>query len=393
MGSDHFKRLLALDLPEGQSAFLWGPRKSGKTTLLKKRFPHSASFDLLDSDLYLALLRRPALIREWVAGLGEDQRRRHIIIDEVQKIPLLLDEVHGMVEGDGLSFILCGSSARKLKRGQANLLGGRAWRFMLHPLTAREIPDFDLLRALRWGMLPSHYLSPNPKRSLDAYVADYLNEEIRAEGLTRNLPAFSRFLDVVGFSAGELVNYSNIARDVGVSSNTVKEYFQILIDTYLAYTIEPFTPRSGRQVISATPRFYLFDTGVANRMAKRSINSLTGVEAGRAFENLVLMELEASRAYLEQDHDIRFWRTKSGLEVDFILAGRNMVAIEVKLSRRVDRSKLKGLLTFCREAEPRRALVVSIEQRKRVLKTEAGPDIEILPWRRFIDELWSGKLV
>jgi len=317
------------------------------------------------------------------------QRQQPIIIDEVQKIPLLLDEVHLMIERDKLSFILCGSSARKLKRGQANLLGGRAWRFLLHPLSAREIPDFDLLRALQWGLLPSHYLSQRPKRSLNAYVMDYLNEEIKAEGLTRNLPAFSRFLDVVGFSVGELVNYSNIARDVGVSSKTVKEYFQILVDTYLAYLVEPLALRGGRQVITATPRFYLFDTGVANRLAKRSIATLAGSEAGRAFENLVLMELLASRSYLEQDHDIRFWRTKNGLEVDFILTGRDMVAIEVKLSSRVDRAQLKGLLAFCKEQRPKRAWVVSLERRKRVLKTEGLPDIEVLPFQEFLDELWG----
>ncbi len=384
-----FTRLLPLDLPPGQSAFLWGPRKSGKTTLLRERFPDSAYFDLLDSDLYLDLLRRPARLRELVAGLMPAQRQQPIIIDEVQKIPLLLDEVHLMIERDKLSFILCGSSARKLKRGQANLLGGRAWRFLLHPLSAREIPDFDLLRALQWGLLPSHYLSQRPKRSLNAYVMDYLNEEIKAEGLTRNLPAFSRFLDVVGFSVGELVNYSNIARDVGVSSKTVKEYFQILVDTYLAYLVEPLALRGGRQVITATPRFYLFDTGVANRLAKRSIATLAGSEAGRAFENLVLMELLASRSYLEQDHDIRFWRTKNGLEVDFILTGRDMVAIEVKLSSRVDRAQLKGLLAFCKEQRPKRAWVVSLERRKRVLKTEGLPDIEVLPFQEFLDELWG----
>ncbi|MBW2702796.1 MAG: ATP-binding protein [Deltaproteobacteria bacterium] len=386
-----FKRLLPLDLPPGQSAFLWGPRKSGKTTLLRERFPDAAYFDLLDSDLYLDLLRRPARLRELVAGLMPVQRQQPIIIDEVQKIPLLLDEVHLMIERDKLNFILCGSSARKLKKGQANLLGGRAWRFLLHPLSAREIPDFDLLRALQWGLLPSHYLSQRPKRSLNAYVMDYLNEEIRAEGLTRNLPAFSRFLDVVGFSVGELVNYSNIARDVGVSSKTVKEYFQILVDTYLAYLVEPLALRGGRQVITATPRFYLFDTGVANRLAKRSIATLAGSEAGRAFENLVLMELLASRSYLEQDHDIRFWRTKNGLEVDFILTGRDMVAIEVKLSSRVDRAQLKGLLAFCKEQRPKRAWVVSLERRKRVIKTEGLPDIEVLPFQEFLDELWGKR--
>ncbi len=210
-------------------------------------------------------------------------------------------------------------------------------------------------------------------------------------GLTRNLPAFSRFLDVVGFSVGELVNYSNIARDVGVSSKTVKEYFQILVDTYLAYLVEPLALRGGRQVITATPRFYLFDTGVANRLAKRSIATLAGSEAGRAFENLVLMELLASRSYLEQDHDIRFWRTKNGLEVDFILTGRDMVAIEVKLSSRVDRTQLKGLLAFCKEQRPKRAWVVSLERRKRVLKTEGLPDIEVLPFQDFLDEIWGKR--
>lgn len=388
----YFNRLLQLDLPEGQSAFLWGPRKSGKTTLLKRRFADSAYFDLLDSDLYLALLKRPALLREYVHALGPDELDKPIIIDEVQKIPLLLDEVHLLMEQESLSFILCGSSARKLVRGKANLLGGRAWRFLLYPLSIKEIPGFDLLRALDRGLLPSHYLSPNPHRSLDAYVKDYLNEEIRAEGLTRNLPAFGRFLDVVGFSVGQLVNYSNIARDVGVSSKTVREYFQILIDTYLAYMIEPMTHRTGRQSISATPRFYMFDTGVANRLARRQLATLAGEEAGRSFENLVLMELQAYRSYSEQDFNIRFWRTKNGLEVDFILESKTLVAIEVKLSKQVDRVDIKGMLAFCEEFQPKRAMVVSIEPRKRLLKTENHCPIEIIPFNGFIQDLWTGKI-
>ena len=213
--------------PPRQSAFLWGPRKVGKSTLLRERFPASARFDLLDTHTLVAFTRAPWTFSERVMALPREQRGLPIIVDEAQKAPAILDEVHRLIETEGLSFVLCGSSARKLKRGGANLLGGRAWRFHLHPLTWREVPDFDLMQALNRGLVPAHYDATQYRRALAGYVDDYLREEVFAEGLTRNVAAFARFFDALGFSHGELLNFSSLARDCGVDSKTVREYFQI----------------------------------------------------------------------------------------------------------------------------------------------------------------------
>lgn len=197
---ENYQRLLDIDLPARQSAFLWGPRKTGKSTLLRERFPHAARFDLLNTRLLLEFTRAPWRLRERVRALGAAAGAAPVVVDEVQKVPALLDEVHGLIESDGLRFILCGSSARKLKRGRANLLGGRAWRFALHPLAWREIPDFDLLKALNRGLVPAHYDATNHRRALAGYVDDYLKEEVFDEGLTRNVAAFARFFDALAFS-------------------------------------------------------------------------------------------------------------------------------------------------------------------------------------------------
>ena len=234
-----FDRILNIKLPPKQSAFLWGARKTGKSTYLKTRFPDSIVFDFLKTDFYFKISRNPALLRELISAKNKTLLKYPIILDEVQKVPQVLDEVHWLIENRGLRFILCGSSARKLKRGQANLLGGRAWRYEMFPLVTAEIENFNLLRGLNQGLIPSHYLQDreDAKMSLTAYVQDYMKEEVFAEGLTRNVPAFSRFFDAVGYTHGELTNYTNIARDCGVDSKTVKEYYQILIDTLMAVRI------------------------------------------------------------------------------------------------------------------------------------------------------------
>ena len=253
-----------------------------------------------------------------------------VVIDEVQKVPAVLDEVHRLIEDAGRSFVLCGSSARKLKRGRANLLGGRAWRFELHPLSWPEIPEFDLLRALNRGLVPQHHDSANHRRALAGYVDDYLKEEVFDEGLTRNIAAFSRFFDALSFCHGELLNFSSIARDCGIDSKTVREYFQILVDTLLGVFVEPFSRRRSRIVITRAPKFYLFDVGVAGHLAGRCIERAAGPDFGRALEHFVLMELLAYRSYHERDFPVRFWRTKSGLECDFVLGRDGAIAIEVK---------------------------------------------------------------
>lgn len=380
----------ALDIKLGaQSAFLWGARKTGKTTYLRQRFPDSIVFDFLKTDLFLDMSKNPALLREQLLAKDPEQIKGPIILDEVQKVPQLLDEVHWLIENKGLNFILCGSSARKLKRGHANLLGGRAWRYELLPLTSQEIDKVDLLRALNQGLVPTHYLQTKEDagRSLKAYVQDYLREEVFAEGLTRNIPAFSRFFDAFGYSHGEITNYANIARDCGIDAKTVKEYFQILVDTLLAYRVEPFKARQSRQVITKAPKYYLFDVGVAGYLTKRDITQPKGVDFGKAFEHFMLMEIIAYRSYSGKDFDINFWRTKNGLEVDFVLdAGR--VAIEIKGAARVDKTNLNGLHAFNEEYKPEKSLLVCNEKEKRL-----SGKITISPWYIFLKELWAGKII
>ena len=380
-------RLLNIDLPPQQSAFLWGPRKTGKTTYLKAQFPDSLVYDFLKTDLFLEFSKRPSLLREQILAKDEDAISSPIILDEVQKVPQLLDEVHWLIENTGLSFIMCGSSARKLKRGKANLLGGRAWRYEMFPFVSAELGKLDLLKALNRGLIPAHYFQDTYKKSLRAYTQDYLKEEVFDEGLTRNIPAFSRFFDAMGFSHGELTNFSNIARECAVDSKTVKEYYQILKDTLLGEFIEPFKKRQNRQVISRTSKFYLFDVGVAGTITKRHVRQERGVDFGKAFEHFILMEIKAHNSYHEIDYEINFWRTKSGLEVDFIL-GRGEIAIEVKGSGSIQNKDLRPINAFVETYDPRKALVVCNEKEERLVGK-----ILITPWRKFLRDLWNGKII
>ncbi|MGH7599788.1 MAG: ATP-binding protein [bacterium] len=378
--------MLEIDLPLRQSAFLWGPRKTGKSTYLKTKFPKSPVYDFLLTDLFVEFSKRPSLLREQLLAKSASELQQPIILDEVQKVPQILDEVHWLIENKGLRFILCGSSARKLKRGQSNLLGGRAWRYEMFPLVTPELERIDLLRALNHGMIPVHYLQNDYKRSLKAYVRDYLKEEIFHEGLTRNLPAFSRFFDAMGYSHGELVNYSNIARDCGVDSKTVKEYFQILVDTLLGRFVLPFKKRQARQVIGKAPKFYLFDVGIAGAISNRRVSQEKGESFGKALEHFIFMEIAAYNSLRELDFDINFWRTKSGLEVDFVLGGE--VAIEVKGTSRVDNADLRSLNAFVDEYSPRSTIVVCNEKAERIYEK-----IKIMPWQNFLRDLWENKII
>lgn len=379
---------MRMSLPSQQSAFLWGARQTGKSSYLKRHFPHSLIIDFLKSDTFLALSKRPSLLREQVLALDQGILRHPIILDEVQKVPLVLDEVHWLIENTTAHFILCGSSARKLKHSGANLLGGRAWQYHFSPLVSAEIPDFKLLQALNTGLLPPHYLSPQPNKSLQAYVESYLVQEIKEEGLVRNLPNFARFLDSMAFNNGELVNYSNIARDCGIDAKTVQSYFEILVDTLLGYYIPPYSRRVSREILRQTPKFYLFDVGVANYLAARNITVLKGSEAGKSFEHFILMELIAYKNIYDKRFEITYWRTKSGLEVDFILGNATM-AIEVKISECVSRSDIKGLIAFCEEHPTTKAIVVSQDTNPRKLIESNGTEINILPWQLFLEKLWQ----
>lgn len=382
-------RMLDLRLPGHQSAFLWGARKTGKTTYLKQRFPNSLVYDFLKTDLFFAMSKNPALLREQLLAKDAALLKEPVILDEVQKVPQVLDEVHWLIENKGLRFVLCGSSARKLKKGHANLLGGRAWRYELFPLVSREIGKIDLLRALNHGLIPFHYLQDGQdcKKSLQSYVQDYLREEVFAEGLTRNIPAFSRFFDAFGYSHGEITNYCNIARECGVDSKTVKEYYQILIDTLLAVRIEPFKKRQSRQVITKASKYYMFDVGVAGYLTKRNLAEQKGAEFGKAFEHFLLMEIVAYRSYSGKDFSINFWRTKSGLEVDFVL-GAGEIAVEIKGASRIDKKDMNGIEAFAQACHPKRSIIVCNEKERRI-----HAKIEILPWEDFLQQLWAGKIL
>ena len=384
-----YARTPDLELPPGQSAFLWGARKTGKTTLLRRRFLRSARFDLLDTRLMLELTRAPWTLSERIRALEPAQRNQPILIDEIQKVPSILDEVHRLIEEDGLSFVLCGSSARKLRREGGNPMGGRAWRFDLHPLTWPEIPDFDLLRALNRGLVPAHYDTAAAGESVAGYVDDYLREEVFEEGLTRNAPGFARFFDALSYCHGRMLNYSDVARTSGVTSKTVKEYFRILVDTLVGVLVEPFSRRRSRAVITKAPKFYLFDVGVAGHLTGRRIERTAGEDFGRALEHFILMEILAYRAYGGHDFPVRFWRTRSGLECDFVLGTDGAAAIEVTGVRRAGRRELRGLRAFADEHGPRQAFVVCNERAPR--RTDDG--IWILPWELFLEGLWGGEVV
>jgi len=384
---DRIERLLDIDLPEHQSAFLWGPRKTGKSTYLKRRFPESLYYDFLQGEIFIELSRRPHLLRKKLLASHGQELRQPVILDEIQKVPQVLDEVHWMIENSGIRFILCGSSARKLKRGRGNLLGGRAWRYEMFPLVSTELPDLDLLHLFNRGAVPVHYQNARYRKSLQSYIQDYLKEEVFAEGLARDVPAFSRFLEAMGYSHGELTNHAAIARDCGVSAKTVMEYYQILVDTLLATRVEPFKKRQSRKVITRMPKFYLFDVGVAGAITGRHITAERGEAFGRAFEHFIFMELNAHRSYRELDYPINFWKTKTGLEVDFVL-GRGEVAIEVKGSSQIDKRDLRPLAAFVEEHSPRLALVVCNERAEWI-----HDGIRIVPYRTFLQRLWDGQII
>ena len=366
-----------------ESCFLWGARQTGKSTLLKFLHPESLYFDLLLSDEYERLLRRPSLLREIIEGSDISSP---VIVDEIQRIPELLNEVHWLIENRGIRFILSGSSPRKILRSGGNLLGGRALRYELHPLVSAEIPDFDLIKALNNGLLPRHYLSNNPGKLLSAYIGNYLRDEIITEARIRNITSFSRFLEAAAFSNGEMVNYSNIAADCGVSSPTVREYFQILEDTLTGHFLPSFQKNPKRRVINA-PRFYFFDVGIAGYLIKRGRIDYGSEAFGKAFEHFIYQEIIAHSHYSDLSYPVCYWRTTSQLEVDFIL-GDHETAIEVKSTNMVNPRHLKGLKSFSEEYNVKRSIVVSTDPHPRRID-----DIMILPWKMFLEELWAGRIV
>lgn len=373
----HIHRALDLAaLLRRKSHFLFGPRQTGKTTLIRDALPSVRSYDLLDSSVYLALARDPGRI---AAEL--DAHTKYVAVDEIQRLPELRNEVQRLIERRGIHFLLTGSNARKLRAGGVNVLGGRARTKHLHPLTYGELGSrFDLARAIERGTIPSIYFSDDPSADLDAYAGTYLQQEIVAEGATRNAPAFSRFLRVAALCNATIVNFTNMANDAQVPRTTAYEYFEILKDTLVLHELPALTKSARRKPI-VSPKYYFFDVGVASLLQGRAVRAGTP-EFGAAFETYVMHELTAWSDY-QSGAELRYWRTTSDFEVDFILGDHT--AVEAKATATVSGNDLKGLQAVAEERKLKRLLCVSLEARRRTVGK-----VVVLPWKEFFDNLWSG---
>jgi len=362
-----------------KSCFLFGPRQTGKTSLIKRQLKTCPIYDLLDNEIFLKLSQSPKRLREEIT-----RKDKIIIIDEIQKLPFLLDEVHLIIENYNINFLLTGSSARKLRRGGVNLLGGRARIKYLHPFSYSELKDrFNLTRVLNNGLIPSIYFSNTHDEDLNSYIATYLKEEIANEALTRNIPAFSRFLEIAALCNGKLINYTKISNDAQVPRSTVQEYFQILKDTLIGYELTPWQKSLKRKPLS-TSKFYLFDVGISRYLQKRTILKPGSPEYGEAFESYIFHELKVYTD-LKVGRKINYWRSKSGFEVDFIL--NDKTAIEVKGTKNISKNDLRGLIALKEEKKLKNYIVVSFEDKER---TTEG--INILPWKKFLEILWEDKI-
>lgn len=371
-----------------KSCFLFGVRQSGKSSYIKYQLKEhvAKSYNLLEQDLYLKLSIDPTLIRQELEA--ENITNALIVVDEIQKCPQLLDEIHLLIEKRKIRFLLTGSSIRKLKAAGTNMLAGRARTRYFHPFVYMELKDtvgFDLEKAMQFGLIPSHYLSDSSEEDVYSYVARYLTEEISQEGLTRNIPAFARFLEVAATCNAQLINYTSIASDAKVSRQTVQNYFEILKDTLIGYELDPFVKTVKRKAIE-TKKFYFFDMGVVNCLRRLGPIAKGSKDYGDFFEHFIFMEL---KAYIDYAHPLKrlfYWRSTSDFEVDFLI--ENKLAIEVKNSDNITDKHLKGLLALKEENLIEQYILISQEKTKRKTK-----DILIYPWKQFLEDLWNGKLI
>jgi len=378
------ERFLTSETLIEDNTFLFGARQTGKTTLLLQLFPDARFYDMLESNTFERLQRNPSLLRQ---DLEMCESGTLVIIDEVQSLPILLNEVQWLIVRKGIRFILSGSSARKLRRGGANMLGGRAMQTNLYPLVSAEIPDFDLIRAVNQGMIPRHYLAKAEKywSMVQAYVAVYLREEIKAEALVRNLSTFTRFLEAAALTDGEMVNYSNIAQDCGIDSKTVAAYFSILEETLIGYMIPAYSKVVKRKVRQA-PRFYYFDVSIPNYLLGRRNLQPGSTDFGHAFEHLVIQEIIAYLGYHGKLEKLSYWHTYNDYEVDVVL-GNAEVGIEIKSTDEVQSRHLHGLKAFKEEHPDVRMIVVSLDPNPRLFK-----EVEVWPVKQFFEQLWVGKI-
>ena len=362
--------------PNRKSFFLFGPRGTGKTTWVKSVFPKAVYIDLLEAELFNDLIANPQRLSNYIPPAFRDW----VIIDEVQRIPDLLHEIHRLIETKRYHFILTGSCARKLKRKGPNLLAGRALTFSMHPLSVAELGgDFRLEHSLKFGQLPSVYTEADPQKYLEAYVKTYLEEEIRQEGLTRNLSAFARFLEAASFSQGSILNVSSVARECHVERKVVEGYFSILEDLMIGYRIPPFSKKAKRR-LAAHPKFYFFDAGVYRTL--RPMGPLDAREEvdGIALETLFLQELIAQNSALHLGYKIFYWRTSNGREVDFVLYGtKGLLAFEIKGSSRITSAMLGGLKSFLADYPVAKAYFAYTGNRRMYdHKIEIVPVLEVL---------------
>lgn len=366
---------------EKKSCFLFGPRQTGKTWLIKNRLSRYRYFNLLDTKTYIQLSYSPRILQELIT-----QKDKIVIIDEIQRLPVLLNEVQLIIEEKNIHFLMTGSSSRKLKRKGTNLLGGRARIRNLHPLIFTELENhFELSRALNTGLLPSIYFSDEPDEDLESYIGTYLQEEIAAEALVRNIPAFSRFLTISALSNSQIINYTNIANDSQVPSSTIQEYFQILRDTLIGNDLPVWKKSLKRKPVS-TSKFYFFDIGITRYLQKRRGLSPGTAEYGEAFETYIHHELKSYLDYTKNG-DLYYWRSRNGQEVDFII--NDTTAIEVKSKSVITPKDFKGLRALKEEELIKHFLIVHTGQDERI--TEDG--ISILPYDIFIKHLWNGEYI
>ena len=377
-----YKRYLNLPyLLKKKSFFLFGPRSTGKTTLLSKAFPSAKIYDLLHPETYRRLHTRPQLLEE-----ENTNKSKIIVIDEIQKCVGLLDIVQFLIH-KGYKFLLTGSSARKLKRGSANLLAGRAWFAQLFPLTFSEIPKFSLLKYLNCGGLPQVYGSPDYKEELSNYVNLYLKEEIQNESLTRNIGNFSEALELIARSNGEELNYDQFSQDLQISPNTLRNYISILDDTLLGFKLRGYTKTKKRKAISRS-KYYLFDIGVTNTLCERSNIKEKSELFGKIFEHFIILEMRAFLSYSRKNLEMFYWRAqKSFMEVDLIIDHK--LAIEIKSTSLVQDKHLKGLRSLKDEGLIKKYVVVSLDTNERITSDK----IHILPWKVFLNKLWKNQLL
>jgi predicted AAA+ superfamily ATPase len=377
-------RALHIDVAGTRAIYLVGARKCGKTTLLHRLFPHALWLDLLHTDLRTELTLSPSLLRQRVLH----EKPRVVVIDEIQKVPALVDEIHWCIENTPSKFVMCSSSARSLKRDLAGFLGGRAWRYELFPFTLHEVGIPPLEQVVASGLIPPHFFSTHPERDLKAYVYDYLEEEIRRESKVRDLPAFARFLETAALMNGELLNFANVAREAGVSPKTVRGYYDILEETLLCLRLQPWRKVNDRRLIE-TAKVYLFDVGVMRYLKRIPAPARATPDFGNAFETLMIHEVSAYRSYQQKNVDLSFWRTASSFEVDLLIGSlrRIDVAFEFKSSAEIRSTHLKGLRAFAQEHPGVRRVVVCLARHAQT--TEDG--IEIFPYAHFVRSLWKGE--